>query len=294
MELKSKSGKYLMPDDPVFDPILQAIAARNRLGKEYSPFGPVLTVKTFPVPTAVSVIVTPGTTASVVFTNTGNLTIASAGNFTDLFINGAVTLTGSGSLNLQNAARVRGSGTLFNGGPNGEVSTIRGETSNSGSLGTNELAIVNRSGGLINADDNSGNNLALVVDPSAAGNLINLGTMRASNTGVLLLTGNGGGVFTNTGGVIEALAGAQVRLQDGATVVGGTLRTVGSGVIRNFNSATLNSLTNSGNFTANNNTSTTVIGTIVNNGRFLVDPSNQPVYLVGDAATSGWAAPFTE
>jgi predicted TIM-barrel fold metal-dependent hydrolase len=30
MELKSKAGKYLMPDDPVFDPIFQAIAARNK------------------------------------------------------------------------------------------------------------------------------------------------------------------------------------------------------------------------------------------------------------------------
>lgn len=30
MELKSRSGKYLMPDDPVFDPIFDAIQARNK------------------------------------------------------------------------------------------------------------------------------------------------------------------------------------------------------------------------------------------------------------------------
>ena len=30
MELKSKAGRYLMPDDPVFDPILEFIAARNK------------------------------------------------------------------------------------------------------------------------------------------------------------------------------------------------------------------------------------------------------------------------
>ena len=146
-------------------------------------------------------------------TNTGNLTINSTGNFTDLFINGAVTLTGSGFLNLQNAARIRGTGTLFNGGPNGEISTIQGETSNSGSLGTNELAIVNRSGGLIDANVSvNGNGLALVVDPSASGNLTNSGVMRASNGGILYLSGNGSGAFNNSGGVIEALTGSQVQL----------------------------------------------------------------------------------
>jgi predicted TIM-barrel fold metal-dependent hydrolase len=30
MELKSKSGKYLMPDDPVFDPIFEAITTHNK------------------------------------------------------------------------------------------------------------------------------------------------------------------------------------------------------------------------------------------------------------------------
>jgi predicted TIM-barrel fold metal-dependent hydrolase len=30
MELKSRSGQYLMPDDPVFDPILEALEARNK------------------------------------------------------------------------------------------------------------------------------------------------------------------------------------------------------------------------------------------------------------------------
>ena len=30
MELKSRAGNYLMPDDPVFDPILEALAVRNK------------------------------------------------------------------------------------------------------------------------------------------------------------------------------------------------------------------------------------------------------------------------
>ena len=92
-------------------------------------------------------------------------------------------------------------------------------------MGTNELAIVNRSGGLIDANVSvNGAGLALSVDPSAAGNLVNLGLMRASNGGTLLLTGNGGGVFTNTGGVIDAENGSQVQLRDGATVTEADLR----------------------------------------------------------------------
>ncbi len=60
------------------------------------------------------------TTFSGTFTNTGSLFLNSTGSFTDFFINNATTLLGGGhTLTLQNAARVRGTGTLFNGGPNG-------------------------------------------------------------------------------------------------------------------------------------------------------------------------------
>ena len=78
------------------------------------------------------------TTLGGTINSTGSILINSTGSFTDLFINGDVTFTGS-TLTLQNAARVRGTGTLFNGGTGGEAFTIQGETSNSGSLGTNEL-----------------------------------------------------------------------------------------------------------------------------------------------------------
>ncbi len=122
--------------------------------------------------------------------STGSILINSTGSFTDLFINGTVTLTGNSTLTLQNAARVRGTGTLFNGGAEGEAFTIQGETSNSGSLGTNELGIVNRSGGLINANVAG---LFLLVDPNATSGLTNTGIMQASAGGLLRLTGNGGG-----------------------------------------------------------------------------------------------------
>ena len=200
--------------------------------------------------------------------NTGSITLDSVGNFTDLVINSDVTLIGGGVVNIANAGRVRGIGTLFIGGLAGESQTIQGEGNNSGSgLGANELTVVNRSGGLVDANLSG---LVLNVDPGGAG-LTNEGTIRASNGGLLLLNGSGGQAFDNTGGTIEALDGSQVQLTNGVIISGGTLATSGNGTIRTISSATLDSLTITGNFIANNNTSTTFSGTITSTGSILLD-----------------------
>ena len=86
--------------------------------------------------------------------------------------------------------------------------------------------------------------LSLNVDPRDIDGLINLGTMRASNGGILLLNGFGGGAFANTGGTISALDGSQVQLTDAASITGGVLSTSGTGTIHNLSAATLASLTN--------------------------------------------------
>ena len=206
------------------------------------------------------------TTFTGTITNTGSILLASVGNFTDLVINDDVTLTGGSTLSLQSAARILGSGTLFIGGTNGSAFTVQGAGNSSGSFGNNALTIVNRSGGVIAANNFNGNSdLTLRVDPGPGG-LTNLGLMQASNRGILLLTGNGGGTFTNSGGLIQALDGSQVQLTSGATIIGGNLLTAGSGSIVNLDTATLSTLTNSGAFVGNNNTTTTLVGTITNLG----------------------------
>ena len=230
------------------------------------------------------------TTLGGTINSTASIFVNSTGSFTDLTINGSVTLTGGSTLTLQNAARVRGTGTLFNGGSSGEAFTIQGETSNSGSIGTNELAIVNRSGGLIDANVFNGTvGLALVVDPRTIDGLINLGVMRASGGGILLFTGNGGGGFTNTGGTISALTGSEVQLTSGASIIGGTLNTVGTGVLRNLNTATLTSLTNAGTFIGNNASVTTLNGTILNSGSFSINSTGSftDLLLGSDVTLSG-------
>ena len=140
--------------------------------------------------------------------NTGNIIVNATGNFTDFIVNGNLTLQGGGMVTLMGAGQIRGGGTLFIGGPNGETQTIQGETSvSTASLGTDTIGIVNRSGGVIDANVSG---LTLDVNPSSALGLTNAGLMRASNGGILQLNGNGGGVFNNSG-TISAVSGGVLR-----------------------------------------------------------------------------------
>ena len=130
-----------------------------------------------------------GTTTNLfgTITNNGNVLINSTGSFTDFVLNGNVTFAGSGVITLTDADRIRGSGILTNAG-----NSIQGETSNSGSLGNNEIGIINQAGGLIDA---SVPGLFLLVDPNSNDGLTNTGVMQASGGGLLRLTGNGDGRF---------------------------------------------------------------------------------------------------
>ena len=220
------------------------------------------------------------TNLSGTITNTGNVLIDSSGSFTDFVLNGDVTLTGGGMITLTNADRILGSGVLTN-----VDNTIAGETSTGGSLGANAIGIINQANGLIDADVSG---LILDVDPDSGNGLINNGTLKASGGGILQLNGNGGGTFTNNN-LIEALDGSQVQLINGATVIGGTLLTAGSGTIHNVNTATLNTLTLTGAFTANDNTTTTLVGTITNMGAISLNSAGNLTDLVlsGDVTMAG-------
>ena len=100
-------------------------------------------------------------------TNNGNVLINSTGSFTDFVLNGDVTFGGSGVVTLANADRIRGSGILTNAG-----NTIQGETSNSGSLGNNEIGISQPGRRPIDANVAG---LFLIVDPNSNDGLTNQG-----------------------------------------------------------------------------------------------------------------------
>ena len=198
--------------------------------------------------------------------NTGSIAINSTGSFTDLEIQeGGATLTGGGTVTLSGPnAGINDATTTVN------VLTVDDQTiEGEGRFGQNAIAVVNN--GLIDANVDGG---SLTLDPVASAFAFdNNATLRASNGGTLVLTGNGGGEFDNAGGTIEALADSEVQLTTNASVTGGTLDTVGNGVIRNNANqiAFLADLTNAGNFVADNNTDTRISGTINNTGNIAIN-----------------------
>jgi hypothetical protein len=222
------------------------------------------------------------TTIAGTITNTGNISLNAGNNVADLILNGNVTLTGSGTITLEGFDRILGSGVLTNAN-----NTIRGWSNTGYGLGFDQIGIINQASGLIDANVL---NRALNVDPNAAAaGLINQGLMRASNGGILLLNGNNGGSFTNTGATITALDGSEVQLVNGASITGGTLSSSGTGVVRNLNTATLSSLTIAGSFIGNDNTFTTIAGTINNTGNISLNAGGNVADLIlnGDVTLTG-------
>ncbi|GEM_PF-3016734 len=165
------------------------------------------------------------TTLSGTITNNGAIFLNSAGsNFTDFTLNGDVTLTGNGVVNLTNADRILGNGALSTN------NRFQGDNVG-GTFGGDQIGIVLQAGGSINATAN-----VLTVDPGSSG-LSNAGAMTAANGATLLLSGNGTGGFSNTGTI--------------STVSGGTLvfnGAVSSSGIVDVRSGTLN-ITGAGSFT---------------------------------------------
>jgi fibronectin-binding autotransporter adhesin len=224
------------------------------------------------------------TTLVHAITNRDSILLNSTGSFTDLGLSGNVNLDGFGALLLQNADRVLGSGTLTTN------NLIEGETNNGGSLGADQIGIVNN--GQISANVNG---LALNVDPNSSNGLTNNGSMVAQNGGILLLNGNNGGAFTNNANIIAGVGAAdqaEVQLTNGAFVTGGAFFTTDTGHIRNLNTATLADLSINGNFVANNATTTTLAGRITNNGSMLINSTGSftDVSLNGNLILAGTGA----
>ena len=151
--------------------------------------------------------------------NDGTLEVASVHFSTTLWMNGDVTLAGSGELVMLAAGpnMVRGA-TATDRLTNAATHTIRGARE----LGYNGMALTNE--GLISADSAGA---TLVVNPEDTVINYNTGTMQSAAGGILQLTG---GTFDNDGGVIQALAGSTTQIS-GATVSHGTLTTADDGVI---------------------------------------------------------------
>jgi fibronectin-binding autotransporter adhesin len=220
----------------------------------------------------------PGTTTNLTGTivDNGNMQI-NGGNGTNTFValQSSTTLAGTGTLTLGTTGagvgeavieQTTGGVTLTN------EDTIQGQ----GLIGNGGIAVVNSSGGTIDANV-SGQTLTL----NGSGGVANTGgLLEATGGGILSLSGS---TIDNAGGTI-AVDGAtsSIQLVDGVTIQGGTLTSSNGGSLGvpgssiTLDGASHGALTFSTGtlFTAGTNTTTNLEGTIVNNGNMQVDGGN--------------------
>ncbi len=173
-------------------------------------------------------------------TNNGAINMNSIGSTNDLTFTAGGSISGTGTLtlnnNFQNRVVINGVGNILT---NGVGHTIQG----GGQIGLNAGGIVNN-GSIIQQGT-----AQLIIDPDSTGNFVNNNVLRAEGSGGLQLNG---AQYTNNS-TIEASNGSHVSL-NGSTVsiVGGNLTTTGTGEIRS-NASTVGVLLNGVTVTAGSN-----------------------------------------
>ena len=198
--------------------------------------------------------------------NAGTFLLNAAGGNVYFDINGAVTLTGAGTLNMSNNPN-----NIIFGYGQGTGATLTNQSTIQGS-GTIQPGCSNTFNNqhIVNANQSMPLYISICNGPTA-----NTGTLEATNGGSLVLEGNagGGGTFNNTGGgIIHADPGSVVQQYGSAILKNGTLTTSGSGVIQANNgngAATLDGVTINGTYQVINGFAY-LANTITNNGPFQI------------------------
>jgi fibronectin-binding autotransporter adhesin len=192
------------------------------------------------------------------YSKLGTVQLNSTGNFTELVLNGNVTLTG-GTLTLSNNSQnyifgLVSTDTLTN------EETIQG----AGQIGHGQMQLINT--GTINSNSSAGMTIA------ANQGITNTGTLEATNGSTLILSGSN--IINNTGGTISANTGI-INLSSTA-IDGGNVTLTGASTFQ-MNTGTLHNgstLTNSSAGTIEIATGTNVLGGTINNsagGTFKID-----------------------
>src|SRR5579875_2482366 len=196
-------------------------------------------------------------------------------------INGGTITSADGYLTLQNNVTLSGGGTItttsvtfINQASGGHTLTnVDNTIQGTGQYGQNGLAIVNQSGGIVNANV-SGGTLWL----NGGGLVANAGLLEATNNGILTISNT----VNNSGGNITANAGT---VTVNSTINGGTLNAINGGTLTS-GTATLNGVTISSGTTYNVGGQTFLQGTITNNGTITV-PNNTLTIQGGDVTLTG-------
>ncbi len=188
---------------------------------------------------------------------------------------GTVTMfagSGGGTSYIQQAV---GNTTLTN-----VNNTIQG----TGIIGNSGMALVNQTGGIINA--NVGGQ-ALYLNPS--GGITNTGLMEASGGGILQFNST---TVNNAGGHITANSGSTVQIYGNTHIVGGTLTNNGSflgapvGAVAYLDGLSNGALTINGTYTSDTNTNTYLLGAIKNQGTIQLNGGGgSNIQLLGDSTS---------
>jgi hypothetical protein len=204
------------------------------------------------------------TTVSGTLTNKGTVQLNSAGNGTELRLNGNVTLTGGGTVNLSNNTQ----NFIFALTAADLLTNVNNTIQGSGNVGDGQMALNNQS--VINANQSTALNI------QTSNGMTNSGTLEATNGGTLVLIGD---TYSN-GGTIKAVGASTVDLQS-TTINGGTLTTSGGGLIQvpSGISSTISGLTNSGTLAVQNNSTLTLAGTINNTGAIQMNSAGNSTQL---------------
>lgn len=187
-------------------------------------------------------------------TNQQNINLNATSLGSTLRIDGEVSLSGGGSVNMGND-----NGNQIVGQSGGKLINVNNLIHGSGTIGTSgTLELINNH--QVISDESIG--LTMVMTPGATNN----GLFRATNGSTLTLNG---GILDNTNGTIEAQNNSTVDLLS-ATVQGGLLQSFGTGTFDVINSsATLdgtNGITLDGTLNVGNNRSLTLIHSLTNQG----------------------------
>ena len=223
------------------------------------------------------------TTVEGNISNAGTITFNASGNTTGFLLNNSLTLSGGGTIDLT-STNGNYSGYLY--GTAAAILTTSSTIEGAGTVGNGELNFSNS--GTMNANI-SGQTLLVNPDTCALCTNTNTGTLEATGGGTLLLSN---GTWTQSGaGKITAGAGSAVNLGSNVSITGGTLSTTGTGVINGLggNSVFLTNVTNTGNYTVQNNNYTEIDGTLTNTGTITMNATGNGTYLwlTGNTTLSG-------
>src|SRR6266851_3190111 len=193
--------------------------------------------------------------------NAGTITLGSTGSFTELVLQGNVTLSGGGTVTLSNNAQ-----NYIFGAVTADTLTNQETIQGAGDIGNGAMTLVNS--GTINANQSAG--MTMQVN----GGVTNTGTIEATAGATLLLTSTP--TITNTGGTISA-NGTGSRLQlTNSTVNGGAVTLTGAATLQLINGTIHggSTLTNSATGTIEVVSNTNTLGGTINNsagGTFKID-----------------------